>query len=204
MAVSTQYASADQIQLIAQANRRMAEERKRQAGGGDQATEAGAVALAYAEKEVRRLYKDNADAEKLTLKGETDPKRIQQIIEAAERIVSSKQLTVAGRKEINIKMMETFFDVKRGEFTKKHYNIWRALTTPGPDGIAPIQRVNEMVNYDAGSIKDAAQQMSAAGMSSDEIVNTLDDYLKENAGKRQPSSVYDYLEEKYPDMTWSR
>ena len=204
MAVSTQYASADQIQLIAQANRRMAEERKRQAGGGAQATEAGAVALAYAEKEVRRLYKDNADAEKLTLKGETDPNRIQEIIQAAERIVGSKQLTVAGRKEVDIKMMETFFGVNRGEFTKREYAVWKALTTKGPDGVAPIERVHEMVNYEAGSIKDAARQMSANGMSSKDIAASIHEYLLENVGRQQPPSVYDYLAEKYPGMSWSK
>ena len=203
MAVSTQYASADQIQLIAQANRRMAEERKRQAGGGAQATEAGAVALAYAEKEVRRLYKDNADAQKLTLKGETNPERIQKIVEAAERIVGSKQLTVAGRRETDIKMMETFFGVKRSQFTKREYAVWKGLTTKGPNGVAPIERVHEMVNYEAGSLKDAAQQMSANGMSSQEITNALNDYMQENAGKQQGESVYDYLSEKYPDMEWS-
>lgn len=205
--------SADMVQLVAQANRRIAAEARRQDVGGADATEAGAIALHYAQRELDAIYGFNSGVEKLSLKGETDPRRIEKIVEAAERITSSKMLTVSGRKEAYTKSMESFFDTDRGKITEEQRLLYDELTRVRTSyrkkdkgvSYSLFDRLKEFAGgYDVGSIKDAVQMMVENGISSEEITKTLRNYVRKNAPKMQAESIYDYLEEKYPDMNWER
>lgn len=203
--------SADMVQLVAQANRRIAQEAKRQEAGGAQATEAGAVALHYAQKELDHIYGYNSGVEKLSLKGETDPQRIADIVEAATRITESKMLTVSGRKEAHQKAMASFFDVDRGEITAEQRSLYEELTRVRTSyrkkdkgvSYSLFDRLKEFAGgYNAGSIKDAVQMMVENGLSSEDITKTIRNYIRKNAPKVEAESIYDYLADKYPDMKW--
>ena len=209
----SKFYSADMVQLVAQANKRIAAEARRQEAGGADATEAGAVALHYAQRELSAIYGFNSGVEKLSLKGETDPKRIEQIVEAATRITESKMLTVSGRKEAHQKAMASFFDVDRGNITAEQRLLYEELTRVRTSyrkkdkgvSYSLFDRLKEFAGgYNVGSIKDAVQMMVENGLSSDDITKTLRNYVRKNAPKIEAESIYDYLEDKYPDMDWTR
>lgn len=213
MPSGSKFYSADMVQLVAQANKRIAAEARRQEAGGEAATEAGAVALHYAQRELSAIYGFNSGVEKLSLKGETDPKRIQQIVEAATRITESKMLTVSGRKEAHQKAMASFFDVDRGDITAEQRLLYEELTRVRTSyrkkdkgvSYSLFDRLKEFAGgYNVGSIKDAVQMMVENGLSSDDITKTLRNYVRKNAPKIEAESIYDYLEDKYPDMDWTR
>lgn len=197
--------SADMVQLVAQANRRIAQEAKRQEAGGEQATEAGKVALHYAQKELEHIYGYNAGVQKLSLTGETDPARIADIIEAATRITESKMLTVSGRREARQKAAASFFGVDRGKLTAKQTKIFKALTeAKGPGGNVFDKLKENAAGYAAGSIKDAVQQMVENDLTSAQITEAIQEYANKvsTAAGAYNQSIYDYLAEKYPDMEW--
>ena len=205
--------SADMVQLVAQANKRIAAEARRQEAGGAAATEAGAVALHYAQRELSAIYGFNSGVEKLSLKGETDPKRIEQIVEAATRITESKMLTVSGRKEAHQKAMASFFDVDRGDITAEQRLLYEELTRVRTSyrkkdkgfSYSLFDRLKEFAGgYNVGSIKDAVQMMVENGLSSDDITKTLRNYVRKNAPKIEAESIYDYLADKYPEMDWTK
>ena len=209
----SKFYSADMVQLVAQANRRIAAEAKRQDLGGANATEAGAVALHYAQKELDAIYGFNSGVERLSLKGETKPERIKQIIEAAERITSSKMLTVTGRREAHEKSMASFFNVERGEVTEEQRALYEELVRVKTSRrkkdkgaqYSLFDRLKEFAGgYNTGSIKDAVQMMVENDIDTAEITRTLREYIMKNAPKVHAESIYDYLEEKYPDMNWER
>lgn len=214
MPKGSKYYSADQVQLVAQANRLMEMERRRQEAGGEAATEAGAVALHFAERELSAIYGYNSGVQKLALSGLEDPAQIQKVLDAAERITGSKMLTAKGRKEAEEKAMASFYDVKRGEVTYEQKQLYRALAKPikvysrtHPEGqkINLFDRLKEFAGgYNAGSVKDAIQQMVENNISSEDITRTLREYVSANMTKTAPESIYDYLDTKYPDMEWSR
>ena len=193
------------VQLVAQANRLISQERARQQAGGEAATNAGAVALHFAERELAAIYGFNSQVQKLSLSGLQDPDQIRQVMEAAERITGSKMLSVKGRKEAEQKAVASFFGVDRGKITAKQKKIWRALME-GKNGQAPvIEKLKESAaGYAAGSIKDAVQMMVENGLTSAQITEVIDGYAAENAGKVNAESVYDYLADKYPEMDWSK
>lgn len=193
------------VQLVAQANRLMSQERARQQEGGEAATNAGAVALHFAERELAGIYGFNSGVQKLSLSGLEDPEQIRKVMEAAERITGSKMLSVKGRKEAEQKAVASFFGVDRGKITAKQKKIWRALME-GKNGQAPvIEKLKESAaGYAAGSIKDAVQMMVENGLTSSQITQAIEGYAAENAGKQNAESVYDYLAEHYPDMDWSK
>lgn len=205
MPKGSKYYSADMVQLVAQANRLISQERARQQAGGEAATNAGAVALHFAERELSAIYGFNSQVQKLSLSGLQDPDQIRQVMEAAERITGSKMLSVKGRKEAEQKAVASFFGVDRGKITAKQKKIWRALME-GKNGQAPvIEKLKESAaGYAAGSIKDAVQMMVENGLTSAQITEVIDGYATENAGKVNTESVYDYLADKYPDMDWSK
>ena len=205
MPKGSKYYSADMVQLVAQANRLISQERARQQEGGEAATNAGAVALHFAERELAAIYGFNSQVQKLSLSGLQDPDQIRQVMEAAERITGSKMLSVKGRKEAEQKAVASFFGVDRGKITAKQKKIWRALME-GKNGQAPvIEKLKESAaGYAAGSIKDAVQMMVENGLTSAQITEVIDGYAAENAGKVNAESVYDYLADKYPDMDWSK
>lgn len=205
MPKGSKYYSADMVQLVAQANRLISQERARQQAGGEAATNAGAVALHFAERELAAIYGFNSQVQKLSLSGLQDPDQIRQVMEAAERITGSKMLSVKGRKEAEQKAVASFFGVDRGKITAKQKKIWRALME-GKNGQAPvIEKLKESAaGYAAGSIKDAVQMMVENGLTSAQITEVIDGYAAENAGKVNAESVYDYLADKYPDMDWSK
>lgn len=205
MPKGSKYYSADMVQLVAQANRLISQERARQQEGGEAATNAGAVALHFAERELAAIYGFNSQVQKLSLSGLQDPDQIRQVMEAAERITGSKMLSVKGRKEAEQKAVASFFGVDRGKITAKQKKIWRALME-GKNGQAPvIEKLKESAaGYAAGSIKDAVQMMVENGLTSAQITEVIDGYATENAGKVNAESVYDYLADKYPDMDWSK
>ena len=204
MPKGSKYYSADMVQLVAQANRLISQERARQEAGGEAATNAGAVALHFAERELAAIYGFNSQVQKLYLSGLQDPEQIRQVMEAAERITGSKMLSVKGRKEAEQKAVASFFGVDRGKITAKQKKIWRALME-GKNGQAPvIEKLKESAaGYAAGSIKDAVQMMVENGLTSAQITDVISGYAAENAGKVNAESVYDYLADKYPDMDWS-
>lgn len=205
MPKGSKYYSADMVQLVAQANRLISQERARQQAGGEAATNVGAVALHFAERELSAIYGFNSQVQKLSLSGLQDPEQIRQVMEAAERITGSKMLSVKGRKEAEQKAVASFFGVDRGKITAKQKKIWRALME-GKNGQAPvIEKLKESAaGYAAGSIKDAVQMMVENGLTSAQITEVIDGYAAENAGKVNAESVYDYLADKYPDMDWSK
>lgn len=205
MPKGSKYYSADMVQLVAQANRLISQERARQQAGGEAATNAGAVALHFAERELAAIYGFNSQVQKLSLSGLQDPDQIRQVMEAAERITGSKMLSVKGRKEAEQKAVASFFGVDRGKITAKQKKIWRALME-GKNGQAPvIEKLKESAaGYAAGSIKDAVQMMVENGLTSAQITDVISGYAAENAGKVNAESVYDYLADKYPDMDWSK
>ena len=205
MPKGSKYYSADMVQLVAQANRLISQERARQQAGGEAATNAGAVALHFAERELAAIYGFNSQVQKLSLSGLQDPDQIRQVMEAAERITGSKMLSVKGRKEAEQKAVASFFGVDRGKITAKQKKIWRALME-GKNGQAPvIEKLKESAaGYAAGSIKDAVQMMVENGLTSAQITEVIDGYAAENAGKVNAESVYDYLADKYPEMDWSK
>jgi len=204
MPKGTQYASADLVQLVAQANRRMAQEAKRQAAGGPEATNAGAVALHYAQRELTAIYGFNSGVEKLSVKGVSDPETLRQIEEAATRIVESKMLTVSGRKESEQKAAASFFGVDRGKLTAKQRKIYRALTQEGPGGGGNIfDKIKESAaGYMTGTVKDAVQMMVENGLTADQISEAVEEYANKTRREQEAQSIYDYLEDKYPDMDW--
>ena len=205
MPKGSKYYSADMVQLVAQANRLISQERARQEAGGEAATNAGAVALHFAERELAAIYGFNSQVQKLSLSGLQDPDQIRQVMEAAERITGSKMLSVKGRKEAEQKAVASFFGVDRGKITAKQKKIWRSLME-GKNGQAPvIEKLKESAaGYAAGSIKDAVQMMVENGLTSAQITEVIDGYAAENAGKVNGESVYDYLADKYPEMDWSK
>ena len=196
--------SADIVQLVAQANRRIAQEAKRQEAGGAQATEAGAVALHYAQKELDHIYGYNSGVEKLSLKGETDPQKIADIVEAAKRITESKMLTVSGRKEARQKAMASFFGVDRGLITAKMSKIYKALTESAGGGNVFEKLRENPAGYAAGTIQNAIQQMVENDLTSDQITEAIQSYAEQvsRSAGQYTQSIYDYLEETYPDMEW--
>ena len=205
MPKGTAYASADLVQLVAQANRRIAQEAKRQAAGGPEATNAGAVALHYAQRELTAIYGFNSGVEKLSVKGVSDPETLRQIEEAATRIVESKMLTVSGRKEAEQKAAASFFGVPRGKLTAKQQKIYKGLME-GKNGAPPlIEKLKESAaGYAAGSIKDAVQMMVENGLTGNQITETLKGFIEANAGATVSDSIYDYLADKYPEMDWMK
>ena len=202
MPKGSQFYSADMVQMVAQANRRVAQEAKRQEAGGPEATQAGAVALHYAQRELDAIYGYNSGVEKLSLKGETDPERIKQIIEAAERITGSKMLTVSGRKEAEQKAIASFFGVPRGKITAKQKQIYRALTKDGGGGNVFDKFKESAGGYMTGTIKDAVQLMVENGLTTQQITDTIKAYADKTAAEQQAESIYDYLADKYPEMNW--
>lgn len=201
MPKGSQYYSADMVQLVAQANRAMEQERRRQAAGGDAATKAGAVALHYAERELAAIYGVNAEVQKLSLKGVTDPAQVQKIVDAAKRITGSRMLTVKGRREAEQKTVASFFGVDRGKITAKQKRIWKGLMG-GQTSI--IEQLKESAaGYAAGSIKDAVNMMIENGLTSGQITAVIEGYTAEAKGAADAQSVYDYLADVYPNMDWS-
>lgn len=209
----SQFYSADMVQLVAQANKRIAAEARRQEAGGAAATEAGAVALHYAQRELTAIYGFNSGVERLSLKGVTDPKMVEKIVEAATRITESKMLTVAGRKEAHQKAMESFFDTERGKITAEQKKLYDELTRVRTSyrkkdkgvSYSLFDRLKEFAGgYNVGSIKDAVQMMVENGLTSEDISKTIRNYIRKNAPKMSPESIYDYLAEKYPDMEWQK
>lgn len=204
MPKGSKHFSADQVQLVAQANRLMEMERRRQEAGGEAATEAGAVALHFAERELSAIYGYNSGVQKLALSGLEDPAQIQKVLDAAERITESKMLSAKGRKEAEQKAIATFFDVDRGKITAKQKKIYRELVTPKGGGGNVFEKLKESAaGYAAGSIKDAVQIMTENGLTSNQITETIGGYLESVRGAQNPDSIYDYLSDKYPDMEWS-
>ena len=198
MPKGSQYYSADMVQLVAQANRAMEQERRRQAAGGDAATKAGAVALHYAERELAAIYGVNAEVQKLSLKGVTDPAQVQKIVDAAKRITGSRMLTVKGRREAEQKTVASFFGVDRGKITAKQKRIWKGLMG-GQTSI--IEQLKESAaGYAAGSIKDAVNMMIENGLTSGQITAVIEGYTAEAKGAADAQSVYDYLADVYPNM----
>lgn len=195
--------SADQVQLVAQANRLLSQERKRQQEGGEQATEAGAVALHYADRELVRIYGYNSGVQKLSLSGVEDPTQVQKILDAAERIAGSKMLSAKGRAEAHAKAAASFFGVDRGKLTAKQRKIYRALTESKNGAASAFDRLKESAaGYAAGSIKDAVQQMVENGLTGNQITEAIEEYVSYASAAQNPDSIYDYLDEKYPDMDW--
>lgn len=202
MPKGTAYASADLVQLVAQANRRMAQEAKRQAAGGLEATNAGAVALHYAQRELTAIYGFNSGVEKLSVRGVSDPETLRQIEEAATRIVESKMLTVSGRKEAEQKAAASFFGVPRGKLTAKQRKIYRALTEDTGRGSVFDKMRESAAGYMTGTVKDAVQMMVENGLTSDQITAAIQEYADKTSREQEAQSIYDYLDEKYPDLDW--
>ena len=202
MPKGSQFYSADMVQLVAQANRRIAQEAKRQAAGGPEATEEGRIALKFAMKELEYIYGHNAGVEKLSLKGLTDPQEVRQVMEAAERITGSKLLTAAGRKEVEQQRIATFFDVDRGKITAAHRKIWKALTSPG--GL--FDKLHEMTGIESPSktVQKAIDKMEKNGFTKQQIIDTLKDWADEQirAAEDEKQNIFDYVSEKYPDFNW--
>ena len=194
--------SQDLMQLVAQANRAMEAERRRQAGGGEAATEEGRIALQFAQKELGRIYGYNAGVQKLSLSGVTDEAEILKIQEAAERITGSKMLTAKGRREVEQKRMETFFGVDRGKITQRERKIWRELTSSG--GL--FDKMHEMQGVESPSrtVQDAIKAMKANGFTGPEITASLNKWAEENAAAtaENAKNIFDYLNEHFPDFDW--
>lgn len=204
MPKGSQYFSAELVQLVAQANRVMNAERVRQDKGGEAATEEGKIALKFAQKELDRIYGYNQKVQRLSLSGVTDPEKILQIQEAAERITASKLLTVGGRREVEQKRMETFFGVDRGKITAKERKIWRELTASG--GLFDMLHEMEGVESPSLTVQDAIKTMKANGFTGDQITEVLNAWARKNAAAtvKNRESIQNYLTREYPDIDWKK
>jgi len=202
MPKGSQYFSADLVQLVAQANRAMNAERLRQDKGGEAATEEGKIALKFAQKELDRIYGANQKVQKLSLSGVTDPEKILEIWEAAERITASKLLTVSGRREVEQKRMEKFFGVDRGKITTRERKIWRELTASG--GLFDMLHEMEGVESPSKTVQDAIKVMKANGFTGEQITEALYTWAKQNAAAAadKQESITNYLTREYPGINW--
>lgn len=208
------YSQAD-LQMIRLANRLMNAERKRQDIGGVAATEAGKIALHYAERELERIYGFDAGVQALSLAGVEDERQVQKILEAADRITGSKMLTVKGRKEAYEKGMETFFQVEeRGTpVTYEEKQLYAELTRTrvsrrkGDKGTeyTLFDRLKEFQGgYEVGTIKDAVNKMVENDISSEEITELIKEYIFSQSKKQKPTGIYDYLGRKKPGIDWRK
>lgn len=204
MPKGSKYYSADMVQLVAQANRAMSRERARQREGGEAATEEGRIALKFAQKELDRIYGYNKKVQRLSLSGLEDPEKIQQVLEAAERITGSKLLTATGRREVEQKRMESFFGVDRGKITSKEWKIWRELTASG--GLFDLLREMEGVESPSKTVQDAIKTMKANGWTGEQIIEALYKWAKKNAAAKAADmeSITNYLTREYPDIDWKK
>ena len=77
----------------------------------------------------------------------------------------------------------------------RELNTWRGLVNSGA-----IDRIRELnyINYEPEAVKDATTNLLKSDLSSEEIINALEGYIKDYSVKEQ--SLYDYVFEKYGEI----
>ena len=191
----SQLYSSDEQRLVALANRLVNAERTRQEQGGEAATEWGAVALEFAEKEIKRIYGFNSGVQKLSLSGEDDPEKVRAIIEAAGRITESKMLTVKGRREAISKAAQSFFDTDKPNAADT--KLFKDLAESGF-----FDQLREF-HVESDAVQDTINIMRDNGIPNSDIRKVLREYVNYRRASDNPVSVYDYIGDRYPGLEWS-